>query len=78
MFIPYIAGMFTMFFILIYNEIYNDIYVSKNLFIQNQTSILDQDKLYFPYETTYLRDTKRKFNEFESFLYFLIKSLVKQ
>ena len=76
MLFAYIAGMFTMFSLLIIKEY---LYVPTNTqkyYIDNQTFILMHDEVNFPYETTYLRATMNKYKEHETIVYEIIRNLI--
>ncbi len=75
MLIPYITGMLTVFGLFIIKELYDYPKLSQNInhninniFITNQTIIMLNDDMYFPYETIYLRGTAVKYKEFDTML----------
>lgn len=74
MFIPYIAGMFTMFGLFVFKEIIKSSTIQQNFYLHNQTIIISPDQVYFPYETVYLRATASKYKEYESILYDIVKN----
>ena len=69
MLIPYIAGMLTVFSLYVAKELYYNPHINQNInhniYIGNQTIIMLNDDMYFPYETIYLRGTAYKYKEFD-------------
>jgi hypothetical protein len=71
MLFPYVAGMLTMFSLVIFKEMMDVPKINQNFYISNNTYIFMEDYA-FPYETIYLRATADKYKEYETILYKMV------
>lgn len=70
---PYVAGMLTMFSLLIFKEFISSPKYPESLYIHDQEFIFISEDLDFPYGTTYLRATFNKYKEYELVVNEIIK-----
>lgn len=73
MIFPYIAGMLTMFSLLVIKEFISSPNYKETLYINNKALIFMPEDLDFPYGTTYLRATFNKYREYELVVNKIIK-----